>query len=328
MSTPTDRKSFGKWCLRNLGHPVIEINVSDEQIDDRIDEALSWYYDFHMDGTNKQYWRAQLAANNFGGRVHSLKIDDGGTLYSNSDTIVFTSNNGVGSGAAATLTTNANGIITSATLSANSNGSGYSLDPSVSVTTSTGSGAVIKPVMGGFVQLPDNIIGTVQLYPMNSTYSSASMFNIRYQMALNDLYTLTNINLVPYYMARQHISLIEEILIGQPPIRYNRHENKLYIDGTWSVVNEGDWIIVEAYSVIDPVQYPRLWSDKWLQQYTTALIKRNWGSNLKKFQGMPMPGGMMFSGQQIYNEADAEVKLLKDELVNTYSIPAAGMFIG
>ena len=137
MSVPTTRQEFAKYCLRSLGHPVIEINVSDEQIDDRIDEALEFYYDFHMDGTNKQYWRHQLSANNYGGRIYDLKVNDGGTLYANTDTIVFTSNNGVGSGAVATLVTDANGTITSATLSANGNGSGYYLEPTVSINTST-----------------------------------------------------------------------------------------------------------------------------------------------------------------------------------------------
>lgn len=328
MSVPKTRQEFGKYCLRSLGHPVIEINVSDEQIDDRIDEALEFYYDFHMDGTDKQYWRHQLAANNFGGRIYNLKVEDGGTLYSNTDTLVFSSNNGVGSGAVGVLTTDANGTIVSATLSANGNGSGYFLEPSVSVDTSTGSGASITPVMGGFIPLPDNVIGTINIFNLVSTYSTASMFNIRYQMALNDLYTLTNVNLVPYYMARQHITLIEEILMGQTPLRYNRHHNRIYIDTDWDLVNEGDWVVVEAYSVIDPEKYPRVWSDKWLQAYATAAIKRQWGNNLKKFQGIPMPGGVLFSGQQIYDEANQELQMLKQELVNTYSIPAAGMFVG
>ena len=325
---PTTRQDFGKWCLRKLGAPVIEINISDEQVDDLIDEALQYYYDFHMDGTEKMYYRCQMAANNFGGRVFDLKVNDGGILYQNTDTITFTSNNGVGNGAMATITTNSNGTITAATLSANGNGSGYFLNPSVSVNTSTGSNASISPIMGGFVQLPSNIIGAVNIFDLRSTYSTASMFNIRYQMALNDLYTLTNINLVPYYLARQHITLIEEILIGQTPMRYNRHSNRLYIDTDWNLINEGDWLVVEAFEVIDPASYPDVWKDKWLQAFTTALIKQQWGANLKKFQGMPMPGGIMWSGQQIWDEATQEIQALKDELVNTYSIPSAGMFVG
>jgi hypothetical protein len=329
MSIPTTRQEFGKWCLRKLGAPLQEINISDEQIDDRIDEALQYFFDFHMDGSEKMYYRCQFAANNFGGRIYDLKINDGGTLYSNSDTVVFTSNNGVGNGAVATITTDANGKITTARLSANGNGEGYFLEPTITIDTATGSGANVTPIMGGFVQLPSNVIGAVEIFDLRSTYSTSSMFNIRYQMALNDLYTLNNMNLVPYYLARQHITLIEEILIGQTPMRYNRHNNKLYIDTDWHTINEGDWLVVHCYEVIDPAKYPDVWKDKWLQAFCVALIKENYAYNLfKKYQGMPMPGGVMFSAQQMYDESRQEQEALKQELINTYSIPAAGMFVG
>lgn len=153
----------------------------------------------------------------------------------------------------------------------------------------------------------------------------SSLFNIRYQIALNDLYTLTNISLVPYFMAMQHIQLIEEVLVGKKPIRYNRHKNILYIDADWSLITETSYVIVEAYQVVDPNVYTDAWGDRWLQQYATALVKRQWGNNLKKFNGMQMPGGLTFNGQQIYDEAIEEINALEKEMIGSYSLPVTDM---
>ena len=153
----------------------------------------------------------------------------------------------------------------------------------------------------------------------------SNIFNIRYQIALNDLYTLTNVSLVPYFMAFQHIQLIEEILVGRKPIRYNRHRNQLFIDMDWNIMPVGNYIIVEAYQIVDPDTYTDAWNDRWLLQYATALIKRQWGNNLKKFEGMQMPGGLTFNGQKIYDEAVEEITNLEKEMITSYSLPVSDM---
>jgi hypothetical protein len=244
MAVPNSRTNFKETCLRRLGKPVIEINVDDDQVDDRIDEALRYFWDYHFDGSDKVYYKHQVTQ---------------------------------------------------------------------------------QDIANKYITLPENIMGVVSIFNIGDAMSIANIFNIRYQIALNDLYTLTNISLVPYFMAMQHIQLIEEVLVGKKPIRYNRHKNILYIDADWTIITESTFVVVEAYQVIDPDVYTDAWGDRWLQQYATALIKRQWGNNLKKFNGMQMPGGLTFNGQAIYDEAIEEIQLLEKEVIGSYSLPVADM---
>ena len=153
------------------------------------------------------------------------------------------------------------------------------------------------------------------------------MFNIRYQIALNDLYTLTSVSMVPYYMSMTHLQLLEQLLVGQQPLRYNRHTNKLYIDMDWDKVGDNDFIVIEAYEVIDPDVYTKAWADRWLARYATELIKKQWGGHMKKFGNVQMAGGITMNGKEIYNEADAEIQKLEAEMINSYSLPS-NMMIG
>lgn len=245
MAIPTSRQTFKDYCLRSLGYPVIEINVDDDQVDDRIDEALKYWWDYHFDGTEKIYYR------------HQITSTDRNNKY---------------------------------------------------------------------ITLPDNIIGAVNLFSIGDpSVRSDDLFNIRYQIALNDLYTLTSVSLIPYYMTMQHLAVIQEMLVGRQPIRYNRHRNILHIDMDWSTVNNGEYLLVEAYQIVEPDTYTDAWSDRWLITYATALIKRQWGNNLKKFDGMQMPGGVTFNGQKIYDEAREEIMKLEEEMINSYSLPVTDM---
>jgi hypothetical protein len=244
MSIPSNRQEFKKWCLRKLGHPVIKINVTDEQLDDRVDEALRKYIDFHFEATEKVYFKHQITD---------------------------------------------------------------------------------QDITNQYITIPANIIGITNIFPVGSSFSTNNLFNIRYQIILNDLFTLNNIDVVPYYMAMQHLSVIEEIFIGKQPLRFNRYLNKLNIDMDWTLAKKDDWFVIEAYQVIDPETYSAVWSDQWLQRYCTALIKENWGELLSKYPSQPMPGGMSLNGIQIKQEAKQEKAMLEDELVHTYSLPILDM---
>ena len=244
MSVPTSRAEFTEYCLRKLGKPVIEINVDEDQVSDRIDEALRYYWDYHFDGSEKTYYK---------------KVID-------------------------------------------------STDKS-----------------NKYITMPDNIIGVVNIFDLGSALGLNNLFNIRYQIALNDLYTLTSVSMVPYYMAMQHIQFLEFLLVGKQPLRYNRNTNRLYIDMDWDRINGGEFLVVEAYEVVDPDLYVDVWKDRWLLRYAACLIKQQWGTNLKKFEGMRMPGGLSFNGQQIYNEATDEREKLEQEMIYTYSLPATDM---
>ena len=244
MAIPASRQEFKEYCLRKLGKPVIEINVDDDQVDDRVDEALRYFWDYHFDGSDKMYYKYQVTQTD---------------------------------------------------------------------------------IVNRYITLPDNIIGAVNLFPIGQALNTNNLFNIRYQIALNDLYTLTSVSMVPYYMALNHIQFLEQMLVGQQPIRYNRHMNRFYVDMDWQIVNVGDYIIVEAYQIVNPDEYTRAWGDRWLARYAECLIKEQWGQNLKKFNGMQLPGGLTFNGQKIYDEAVEERKNLETEMINTYSLPVADM---
>jgi hypothetical protein len=244
MALPTNRAEFKSYCYRQLGAPVVEINVDDDQADDRIDESLRYYWDYHFDGSEKIFYKHQVTA------------EDKENKY---------------------------------------------------------------------IIIPENIIGVINLFDLGSALGTNNLFNIRYQIALNDLYTLTSVSMTPYYMAMQHIQFLEYLLVGRQPIRYNRHTNKLYLDMDWDRVSIDQFIIVEAYEVVDPATYADAWSDRWLLRYASCLIKQQWGTNLKKFDGMKMPGGLTFNGQKIYEEASDERAKLEQEMIFTYSLPAQDM---
>jgi hypothetical protein len=245
MAVPTSRATFKEYCLRKLGKPVIEINVDDDQIDDRIDECIRYYWDYHFDGTEKTYYKHLI--------TDQTKIDK-------------------------------------------------------------------------YVTLPENIIGAIRIFQIGDPSLRASdMFNIRYQIALNDLYQLTTVSLLPYYMAMQHLGTITELLVGQQPIRYNRHTNKMYVDMDWTKIDVGQYLLIEAYEVIDPDTYTNAWGDRWLQEYTTQKIKYQWGSNLTKFTGMVLPGGVQFNGEKILDDAEKAIEKLEQEMISSYSLPVADM---
>ena len=244
MSRPTSKATFKEHCLRRLGKPVIEINVDEDQLDDRVDEALDYYADYHFDGFEHTYYKHQV-----------------------------------------TDTDKTNKYIT----------------------------------------LPDNIIGVVDLFDIGDATSTNNLFNVRYQIALNDLYDLSRYELVPYYMNFQNIRMIEEILVGKQRLRFNRHLNQLHIDMGWDRLNTGDFIVCKAYKVIDPDTYTDVWKDRWLLRYAACLIQLQWGSNLTKFEGMQLPGGVQFNGAKLYDDAFAERQQLEEEIQSNYVYPPEDM---
>ena len=177
----------------------------------------------------------------------------------------------------------------------------------------------------GYITVPDNIIGVVDLFDIGDATSTNNLFNVRYQIALNDLYDLSRYELVPFYMNFQNIRMIEEILVGKQRLRFNRHLNQLHIDMGWDRFNTGDFLVCKAYRVIDPDTYTDVWKDRWLLRYAAALVKLQWGSNLIKFEGMQLPGGVQFNGQKLYDDAFAERQQLEEEIQSNYVYPPEDM---
>ena len=245
MATPNSKATLKEYCLRKLGKPVIEINIDDDQMDDRIDEAFLYYQDYHFDGVEKTWLKHQVTA------------DDKTNEY-------------------------------------------------ITVTDS-------------------NTIGIINIFDIGDATSTNNLFNVRYQIALNDLYDLSRYDLVPYFMNFQNIRFIEEMLVGKQPLRYNRHQNRLHIDMDWGKVTAGDYIIAEAYNILDPETYTDVYGDRWLHKYVTALFQVQWGRNLTKFVGMQLPGGVQFNGEQILQQGLEEKQRLEEEMISSYSLPVHDM---
>ena len=307
----TTRQNLVDYCLRRLGHPVVEINVDDDQIEDRVDEAFQYYRDFHYDAVEKVYLKTQITPSTVtiaGVNAASFtngEVITGGT--SAATAIVY--------GALTTSTFyvfRITGTFTAAeTITGASSG-----------TTATLSSISLGNYDNQYVTLTDSVIGVERMIQLSNSTQALGMFDVRYQLMLNNIQSFTNTDIVYYSMLKTELQLINDLLTGQKPVRFNRHMNRLYIDMDWKAdVNVGDYIIIEAWRTLDPDTFTDVYGDGWLKKYLTALIKLQWGSNLKKFEGVQMPGGVTLNGQIIYNEAVEELKELREEAQNTYQLP-------
>jgi len=237
----TTRQGLIDYCLRSLGEPVVEINIDDQQIEDRIDEAIEYFRQYHFDGIEKTYLK------------HVITQED---------------------------------------------------------------------IDNKYLVVPDLVYGISRVFPVASgTSTSKSIFDLQYQLRLNDLYDLTSTSITYYTMTMSHLALLDMTLNGHPIYRFNRLNGKLYIDTIWQEKMEvGNYILVECYRALDPSDAPKLYGDAWLKHYTTALIKKQWATNIKKFQGMQLPGGVTIDGDKLYLEATEEIKELETEMI-TKSAP-------
>ena len=265
MAIPTTKATFKDYCLRALGFGVIDINVSDDQADDRIDEALQYFAQYHYDGIEKMYLKYQITA------------DD--------------------------ITRGASNTTTTAT---------DSVDSSITATFSEGK---------GFIPMPSAVVSVLNIFPFDDQATN-NMFDIRYQLRLNDLYDFSSTSIIHYQMTMQQLDFLSHILVGEKPIRFNQHQNRLYIDMDWSNdITAGEYLIIECYRKIDPATYTDIFDDIYLKRYATALIKRQWGANLSKFSGVAMLGGVTMNGETIYTQAQEELEKLEEQIQLSFETP-------
>ncbi len=178
----------------------------------------------------------------------------------------------------------------------------------------------------GYISISNtDTIGIIDIFDIGDATSTNNLFNIRYQIALNDLYDLSRYDLVPFYMNFMNIRFIEQILIGKQPLKFNRHINRLYVDMDWDKFNTGDYLIAEVYNKVDPETYTDVYGDRWLAEYATALIQIQWGRNLTKFVGMQLPGGVQFNGDTILSQGLEAKNKLEEEMLSSYSLPVHDM---
>ena len=251
MAVTTTRTAFKDYCLRRLGFPVVEINIDDDQIDDRIDDALLYYQDYHFDGLQKVYY------------IKAIDQTDINNKYLDISQAKDSSNNAL------------------------------------------------------------EITGITRIFPVTDSQSSVNMFDLRYQLRLNELYDFTSASYINYTLTQQHLRSLELMFSGEVPIRFQRHMQRLYIDWAWgaSEAPVGTHVIAECYAVVDPTTYGRVWNDRWLKEYATELIRKQWGSNLSKFKGIQLPGGVMLNGGEIVQQAEEAIRRLETEMITNYGGP-------
>ena len=252
MASVTSRQGLIDYCLRRLGQPVVEINIDDDQLDERVDDALEFFQEYHFDGVEKVFLK------------HVITADD--------------------------------------------------------ITN--------EFIPMGDPASPDGgpVISVVRVLPIPSFDSfQGGFFNEEYQMRLNDLNNFSGSSLVQWSMTLQNFSLVEQLFSIAPTMMFNRKQNRVYLEADWSEkFNVADVLVIEAYRALNPSQYGEVWNDMFLKKYTTALIKRQWGENLKKFQGVVLPGGITLDGKSIYDEAVEEIAKIEEQMSLSYELPADG----
>lgn len=320
------REQLKQYALRALGAPVLEINVDDDQLEDRIDEALEYWRLYHSEGIEQLYAKylitastLNLTTNNAETFVNGEKVTG---LISGATAIVIASE-----GTFASARTSSGNTL----LVANIDGDFMSDEMIVSIS-STGTLEHTSPTTKGvydnkYITLPNLLYGVTRVIPLSSSSSAKNIFDLQYQLRLHDLYDVSSASLIYYKTTMMHIDLLDHELNAKPDIRFNRLTNKLHLDIKWNDITYiGQYIIVDGYGALDPNEYPRLWNEMWLKHYTVALFKKMWAINIKKFSGIQLPGGVTLDGDALYNEATGEIKDLEDELM-TKSAPLS-FFLG
>ena len=279
MAQPASRTDLINYCKRQLGAPVLEINVADEQMDDLVDDALQYFHERHFDGVVQTFLKYKIT---------QADIDRGRTR-GNDKTV---------------------GIVTT---SASSTIDGSSVTFSFEENSN-------------YLQVPPAVIGINKIYKFDGSNTvTNNMFSVKYQMFLNDIYYWGSTEILTYAMTRTFLEDMDFLLNTEKMIRFNKRQDRLYLDIDWGSVTKDDYIIIDCYRLLDPNDFSRVWNDSFLKKYLTALVKRQWGQNLIKFQGVKLPGGIELNGRQIYDDAEKDLEIIREQMSNTYELPPLDM---
>jgi hypothetical protein len=280
MAQPNSRSELINYAKRQLGAPVLEINVADEQVEDVLDDAIQYFHERHFDGVLRTYLKYQITQDDI--------------------------ERGKGPGADGVT-----GIVTT-TATATIDGASMNFDWEEN---------------SNYLQVPPAVIGVDKIFHFDGSNTvTNNMFSVKYQLFLNDVaFNLGYNGLLSYAMTRTYLEDINFLLTTQKQIRFNQRMDRLYLDIDWSSLTSGDWIILDCYRTLDPNDYSRVYNDSFLKKYFTALLKRQWGQNLIKFQGVKLPGGVELDGRAIYEDAEKDLAIIREMMSNTYELPPLDM---
>ena len=172
-----------------------------------------------------------------------------------------------------------------------------------------------------FLQVPDSVVGIEKIFKFDSSTISGGMFSIKYQLFLNDLYQFNSINLLQYSMTKSYLEDIDFLLTTDKQVRFNKRQDRLYLDIDWGAETKGNWLILDCYRALDPNSFTQVYNDPFLKLYLTALIKRQWGQNMSKFKGVKLPGGIEMNGAEILQQAESELESLRGRMFSEYELP-------
>lgn len=306
---PASRQDLKTLALQNLGAPVINLELSDFQVENQVDQALLFFKEWHSDGTDRAYLRHKVTA----------------TVVTIPDSTKFTLNGVLNTPRGGIC--NITAILSPTTIQIVSQSPDVPLVGDLLKDMSTGNTAIASAVVlgdidNGFFSVPDTIESVVKVFPITTSIYGSGIFDIRYQMRLNDLFDMYSTEMIYYTNVMQHLDLIDFTLVVNKQFRYNRYSNIVYIDQNWATaLNPGDTIVLEVFAATDPTVYFRMYGDRMLGRLATAYVKKQWGNNTKKFNNVQILGGMTMNGQTIYEEAIEEIKELEQEIKDTYQRP-------
>ena len=275
MAKPTTKQELIDHCLRKLGAPVLEINVSDEQLDDIVDDAVQYFNERHFDGVERMYLKYKITQED------------------------------IDRGQADPLTSNTTGI--------------------VSTTATSGGFSNTWYENSNFINCPDSVIGVEKVFKFDTSSISGGMFSIKYQLFLNDLYFFNSVELLQYSMTKRYLEDIDFLLTTDKQIRFNKRQDRLYLDIDWKSQAVNQFIVLDCYRALDPENFSQIYNDSFLKRYCTAMIKKQWGQNLIKFRGVKLPGGIEFNGREIYQDGGEEVNAIREQMSSTYELPPLDM---
>ena len=261
MAKPASRQELIDYCLRQLGAPVLEINVAEEQLDDRLDDALQYFNERHFDGVEKMFLKYKITQED---------IDRGRARGDNKSV----------------------GIVTT--------------------TATIGNRTANWEENSNFIPVPDSVIGIERVFKLDNRTISSNLFNVNYQLFLNDIYWFSSTELLNYFVTKRYLEDIDWIVNPNRQIRFNKRQNKLYLDISWDTLQVDQYLLIECYRILDPNDCTKVYNDYFLKLYLTALIKKQWGQNLIKFNGVKLPGGVELNGRQIYDDAVKELEQIRN----------------
>jgi hypothetical protein len=266
MAKPASRENLKQYALRALGKPVIEINVDDDQMEDRLDEALQYFAQYHYDGVKRTYLKYKYTAEDKA-RALSQSSETASKTYGDSTTVSST-----------------------------------------------------WQESNAYIIVPETVLSVVNIFPFSSK-GNLNLFDVRYQLRLNDLYDFSSTSVINYDVVLRHLDFLDHILVGEKPMRFNQHDNRLYIDMDWkNDLQVDEFLVIECFRAVDPEQFTDVYNDLFLKKYVVALFKKQWGANLSKFDGVAMLGGVTLNGKDIYTQAMDDIENLEQRIRSQYEL--------